>query len=228
MSLSEPSFQAKLEELRAKLLLEEICLPLKGRTWHLTVAPDQDAMMELVEELDKIPYGFLLWESAIGLAYYIEAHPEMVQGKRLLELGAGLGFAGLVARSVGAQVWQTDHLHGVLAIADYNAQKNGIQDIERFVADWRTWENKEQYDVLLGADILYERQMQPYLETIFCQALAPDGVLILADPQRAQAFHFITQLENGGWQFALETVKVPKEGVLGAEEMDIALYIGRR
>ena len=58
-------------------------------------------------------------------------------------------------------------------------------------------------DLLLGADILYERIMHPYLEPIFRQNLASGGQLILADPSRPQALTFIADLEKRGWQFDL-------------------------
>lgn len=226
MPYSDNEIEANIAILRSKLPLEEITLTLPSREWRLTVARDQDALMNVAEDLDHFPYGFLLWESAIGLARYMEAHPERVRRRRVLELGAGLGFAGLVARSLGAQVWQTDHLPLTLALARLNAKKNDIEGIEQFVADWRNWEENTQYDVLLGADILYEKQMHWHLDMVFQRALAPHGILLLGDPQRAQAFQFITQLENQGWHFDIEMMRVSKEG--GMADMEVAIYVGQR
>ena len=71
---------------------------------------DQDALLDFAEELEHFPYGFLLWEASVALARKLAANPSLVAGKRVLELGAGVGLApGIVARSLGAEVWQTDH-----------------------------------------------------------------------------------------------------------------------
>lgn len=228
MPPSKPLQTAKIDALRSQIALEDIQIVLKNRTWNLTISRDQDAILRLVQATDNVPYGFLLWESAIALASYMEEHPEFVQNRRILELGAGLGFAGLVAQSLGGQVSQTDHIPDVLSLAAHNAQQNGLEGIERFVADWRRWKSREQYDVLLGSDILYQKLMHPYLTAVFDVALAPGGILLLSDPLRPQAFQFVSQLEHRGWRFTLDTLKVPNEGIVGGKEIEIALYVGRR
>ena len=82
------------------------------------------------------PYGFLLWESSVALARWIAAKPELLRGKGVLELGAGVGLPGLVARSLGASVTQTDHLPQTLALSSLNGMHNGVDRVHRFAADW--------------------------------------------------------------------------------------------
>lgn len=228
MSQTDASWEKRLLQVREKLPLVEVNLSLQNRDWQITTAPDQNAVFKIAEDIDHFPYGYLLWESAIGLARFIEAEPSRVAGKRVLELGTGLGLAGMVARSLGAEVWQTDHLPGVLAVARYNAQENEIKGIHQFLDEWRTWKHTEQYDVLLGADILYEKQIQFALEHVFRTALSPQGILLLSDPQRAQSFTFIAELENRGWRFTLETLQVCSKTPVGAEPVEVVIYVGKR
>ena len=178
------------------------------RVWHVTAVQNQDALLDAAEWFPHFPYGLLLWESAVGLARMLAARPEQVAGKRVLELGAGVGLPGLVAQSLSAQVWQTDHQARALLLAHENADRNGITGVERFVADWRAWARRERYEVILGADILYERGMHFYLEAIFRQNLAPGGCLLLSDPGRPQALECLARLESSGWQIVLETEPV--------------------
>jgi hypothetical protein len=50
-----------------------------------------------------------VWDAGIALSHILCAHPELVQGKRVIELGAGAGLVGCVAARVGArQVILTD------------------------------------------------------------------------------------------------------------------------
>ena len=81
--------------------------------------------------------------------------------------------------------------------------------------------------MILGADILYERKMHFYLEQMFKNHLRPKGRLLLSDPQREQAFQFITHLENRGWRFKITTTPVPKEFEPANGNMDVVIYEGQ-
>ncbi len=225
------TYAQKMERMRAywaqRLPLVTVEIPIGGRNWRVTAVQNQDALLDAAEQLEHFPYGFLLWESAVGLARFLAAHPGLVAGKRVLELGAGVGLPGMVAQALGAQVCQTDHQQGALALAQVNAYQNGVSGLTFFLADWRTWAHAERYDILLGADILYERAMHFYLESIFRRSLAPGGQLILSDPVRPQAMEFAAHLEKSGWRIALEMqlVTLAEEGGEG-KPVEVALLIG--
>src|SRR5438874_13269890 len=120
------------ESLARKVPLETAAVPIGDRVWKITCVQSQEALLDAAESFAHFPYGFLLWESAVGLARLLAARPELVSGKRALELGAGAGLPGLVARSLGAEVWQTDHQPDALALARYNAWQNGVEGLSRF------------------------------------------------------------------------------------------------
>ena len=64
-----------------------------------------------------------IWASAHGLAELLEKRPDLVRGRRVLELGSGCGLAGILAAKLGAaQVhsWRDQHstaIHAVDSIA---------------------------------------------------------------------------------------------------------------
>ncbi|MCX6047553.1 MAG: 50S ribosomal protein L11 methyltransferase, partial [Chloroflexi bacterium] len=194
--------------LPTPLPVETLPIVIGGRTWQITAVHDQVALLAVADQLEHGPYGFLLWDSALALAEQLVAQAEQVRGKRILELGAGVGLPGLVAHSLGASVWQTDHQSSALNLAMLNAQQNGVAGIAHFVADWRTWTHTQSYDLLLGADILYERTLYVDLAHIFSHNLAPGGRLLLSDPGRPQALDFAAQLEKQGWRIELTTQTV--------------------
>ena len=214
--------------LASELPLDWVEVTVAGRTWRILAVLNQDRLLDLADRLAHVPYGFLLWESAVALAQLLATLPGGLAGKRVLELGAGLGLTGLVARSLGADVWQTDHEPHLLTLAAYNAAVNQIGGIHQFVADWRSWQHTGQYDLLLGADILYERVMHPYLEPIFSRNLAHGGRLILADPSRPQALTFMAELETRGWQFDLTVERIDLPVLQRSPKpVEVALWTGR-
>lgn len=229
--MSEEREAREIAQLRAqiggKFPLVTAEIPIGERVWKVTAVQNQEALLDRADELEHFPYGFLLWESAVGLARHLAEHPELVAGKRVLELGAGVGLPGLVAQSLGAEVRQTDHQPGALSLIRINALDNALPPPQTFIADWRAWSHPERYDVVLGADILYERAMHFYLETLFPRCLAPNGTLIVSDPGRPQALEFVAKQERAGWHFAIETRSVTlTENAVTGRPVDVALLTG--
>jgi predicted nicotinamide N-methyase len=198
-----------------------------ARDWRIQCVDDQSELLGLAERFEHPPYGLLLWEASVALARWLHEAPELVAHKRVLELGAGVGFPGLVARSLGAAVWQTDHLADALVVAESNARENAVTGIERFVGDWARWTDTRRYDIVLGADILYEPCMHAALVSIFQRSLAPAGCLLLADPGRPQAFDLLARLEHAGARFDVEVRTTAATCPYGSgEPVDVALLRG--
>lgn len=229
MSEEEGRVAAQLRaQIGSKFPLVTAEILIGERLWKVTAVQNQDALLDNADELEHFPYGFLLWESAVGLARHLAAHPELVAGKRVLELGAGVGLPGLVARSLGAEVRQTDHQPGALSLIRINAFDNGLPPPETFLGDWRDWTHTPRYDVVLGADILYERAMHFYLETLFPRCMAPGGTLLISDPGRPQALEFVAKQERAGWRFGIGTQSVTlTENARVGRPVEVVLLTGQ-
>lgn len=194
-----------------------------GRSWSIAAVENQDLLLEGVRtdhDVDYFPYGLLLWASAVGLAEHLAANPALVRYRRALEIGCGVGLAGIVATSLGATVMQTDYLPDAIRLARHNADQNGIAGIEMLQADWRDFPNLEPFEVVLGSDVLYERAMHPVLASLLERIVAPCGRLILSDPLRPQALDFVQAMESGGWAVEMESRLAEWEG----DRREIALF----
>lgn len=226
-SMSEPADFSQLPFAR-QLPLETAILTIAHRTWRLTCVRSRAGLAADAAHVERDLYGFLLWEAAVGLAHHAAEQIKQIQGKQVLELGAGVGLPGLVAQSLGALVHQTDYQADALALAQWNARQNGIAGIETFLADWRTWRHPPRYDLILGADILYDATLHFYLEAIFRKNLLPGGQLWLSDPGRPQALDFAVQLEAHGWRIDLATIRVAAlQPIALSQLVDITLLTAR-
>jgi len=55
-----------------------------------------------IRQLQSSNYGLFVWPSAILLAEFLSRHRSLFHGKRIMELGAGVGLPGIVAAKLGA------------------------------------------------------------------------------------------------------------------------------
>jgi predicted nicotinamide N-methyase len=150
---------------------------------------------------DRFPYWAELWPSALGLGEHILENQEYFKHKKVLELGCGLGLAGITARAAEAEVLFTDYDPLALEFTRRNFRRNfgylpGVK-----LMDWRFPSLQDTYDIIIGADILYERKMMVPLMTFCEQALKDNGWIFIAEPGRLTAREFFRMMAGHGWEY---------------------------
>jgi ETFB lysine methyltransferase len=182
---------------------------------------DPDALVETVDPAtfaqdERLPYWSDLWSSSIALARWCEESP-WIGGKTFLELGCGVGLAGLAAARAGARVTMTDYELDALAFAACNARRNlkgPLPNIE--LMDWRKPGGIGRYDVIAGADIIYERRNFEPLLSLLQSALHPDGVVMLTDPDRRIGRDFLSAACAAGFALSTHLRHVERHGRMSA------------
>ena len=155
-----------------------------------------------VEWAPVAPYWSVLWRSSVALASELEGEP--LDGRRVVELGCGLGAPSLAAATAGATVLATDVDGEALALVAQSATLNGVA-VETERVDWRRAQDlvaRGPFDLALAADVLYERPAVAALLALLPR-LAPRA--LLADPGRPAAAAFLEQAARLGW--GVESVK---------------------
>jgi len=145
---------------------------------------------------ERLPYWADLWVSAVGLAEWCLERGE-ISGKEILELGCGLGLAGIAAGIAGAHVMLTDYEEDALAFARYNAMRNlppgVLTERVRFrQLDWRSPGELAKVDLVIAADVTYERRNFLPLLRLVSRVLRPGGMAVFADPDRAVGREFLS------------------------------------
>lgn len=190
--------------------------------YDLWAVEDVDALLQALSEGDDIPYWAVLWESAIGLSEWLIENRNQIRGKQVLELGTGLGLVSLVARALGAHCTQTDYDPLALKLAAANAILNQEDPFPQFLMDWRAWDPMTRYEVILGADLLYDVRLHDALLNVLESALTPGGSFILSDPWRDAGWQFADRLLNKGFTLDVQSRHVDWEN----REKEIMLLIG--
>jgi predicted nicotinamide N-methyase len=145
------------------------------------VAPEALIDEEAFADDEFLPYWAELWPAATALAH---ALPPLA-GRRVVELGCGLGLPSLVAAARGAEVTATDWAPAAIELLRENAARNRLE-FRLEVRDWREpW--CERFDLALAADVLYERRNVEPLAARLTE-LAPEALVGLAGRPYEAAF----------------------------------------
>ncbi len=108
-----------------------------------------------------------------------------VAGKRILEVGCGLGLSSLVLQRRRADITASDHHPLVERFLEINARRNGLPIIAYRDLPWLTDDAAlGRFDLIIGSDVLYEHQHVAQLAALL-QRHAHDGAeIMIADPGR--------------------------------------------
>jgi predicted nicotinamide N-methyase len=204
---------AGLPEGAASDLTEETLRP-GGREIRLLRPRDGDALLdELLTEddpdEDRLPFWAELWPSGSALAEAV-ASAELT-GLRVLELGCGLGLVSVTAAAGGAEVLAADRSPEALAFTAANAARNGVELRTALCA----FDEPDEllagapWDLVLAADVLYERRNVPVLLWLLPRLVGGHGEVWLADPDRAAAATFLAGVDGAGWRRDSVTAQAP-------------------
>jgi predicted nicotinamide N-methyase len=164
---------------------------LAGRAVTVLRPPSPD---ELIDETafavdEFLPYWAELWPSGVALAAYVGGLE--LRGRRVLELGAGLGLPSLAAALRGADVLATDWAEDAAALLEANAGRNGIA----LRSELARWDEPDRFgtgwDLVLAADVLYEARNAEQLLELLPRLQARE--ILLAEPGRPFAKDFLAQ-----------------------------------
>ena len=77
--------------------------------------------------------------------------------------------------------------------------------------NWQTNRLDEKFDLILGADILYERKQWEFLNEFWKAHLAKDGTILLGEPGRQSGEMFVPWIQQHGWNLH-ESAEQLKQG----------------
>jgi predicted nicotinamide N-methyase len=159
------------------------------------VAPEHET-----DSPDRLTFWWGITSAALALSEHL-AERSSLHGKRVLELGCGTGPAGLTAAALGAEVTFTDIMPKALVYARRNAQRNGIHpaSVHFRVLDWEAPEPLGAFDVIIGAEILYDYFYHGSLVALLESTTTSSTTIILADRKRPVAQRFIGRLLGRGF-----------------------------
>ncbi len=197
-------------------------LTIRNRNFSFFVPKTLDRFLDPEDMFRDFPLWSKIWEASIILADYlagIEAEPQ----KRFLEIGSGLGVAGIIAASFGHHVTMTEYNIDALNFAHANAKNNlPSPDSNPHITelDWHRPKLDGSFDYIIGSEVIYkEGDFKPILR-LFKTFLKSDGEIILAERVRKTTLEFFRQMGD------IFDIKAQKK-ILRSEEGEIRVILAR-
>ncbi len=141
-----------------------------------------------------------IWPSARILAEAMHTHD--LTGKRILEIGAGLALASLVIHRRAGDMTVSDRHPLSRAFLQENLLLNKLGPLKYQNGNWEG-SNPElgQFDLIIGSDVLYERQQPGQLAAFINRHAAASAQIIIVDPDRGNRVGFCREMTRLGYSY---------------------------
>ncbi|MDO9106862.1 MAG: SAM-dependent methyltransferase [Methylovulum sp.] len=139
-----------------------------------------------------------IWPSARVLA--LAMHSFDLTGKRILEIGAGLALASLVIHRRAGDMTVSDWHPLSQAFLQENLLLNKLGPLKYQMGNWAgSNPGLGKFDLIIGSDVLYERQQPDQLAAFIDKHAAPSAEVIIVDPDRGNRVGFCRAMAKLGY-----------------------------
>ena len=189
-------------------------LSLGGEDWHIRRLLDDQQYTDthhIAAGIGLPPSGWShfgqVWPSSRVLALAMFTHP--IAGLRVLEIGAGLALASLVMHRRGGDVTVSDWHPLTEEFLRHNLALNGLGPMPYQAGNWESTAATDnpalgRFDLIVGSDLLYERQQPAQLAAFIFRHAAPKAVVIIVDPDRGNRVAFGRDMAALGFTLSMQ------------------------
>jgi ETFB lysine methyltransferase len=149
-----------------------------------------------------------VWPSARKLADLMQGWD--LQAKRVLEIGCGLGLASMVIHRRLGDITASDCHPLAQTFLHANLLLNHLPDLKYCTGNWGR-ENPAlgEFDLIIGSDVLYERDHPAQLAEFILLHAAPRAEVLIIDPNRSNRSAFNRCMALAGFALTETMLNTP-------------------
>jgi predicted nicotinamide N-methyase len=130
-----------------------------------------------------------VWPATQVLA--TEVSVAALAGKRVLEIGCGIGLASIVLHKMGVDITASDYHPRAQEFLDRNVLSNGLAPIKFQLIDFEQQNPLlGMFDLIIASDVLYQPQQAQSLSRFISAHSSDDVEIIVVDPGRENRAKF--------------------------------------
>ncbi|MDD4273004.1 MAG: methyltransferase domain-containing protein [Desulfobacter postgatei] len=151
------------------------------------------------------PIFGVVWPSSCLLARLMLDHH--VNGKRVLEVGCGIGLASLILNQRLADITATDYHPETEGFLIHNVKLNDGKKIPFVRTGWADLDDDlGHFDLIIGSDLLYEIKHVDLLSTFINRHARDHCDVIIVDPRRGYHAKFSKKMAGLGYACSQEKI----------------------
>lgn len=185
-----------IEKFKSRYEVEVHNLMIGGRKFSYFLPGNIEPFIDPDLPMKNFPLWAKVWPSALVLADFMAAQP-VENGKKILEIGAGLGIAGILASMFGHNVAISEFDTHAIEFIRANAFINESRDITVISLDWNDPPLSTQYDQIIGSEVIFRKQDFAPIQKLFNSVLKPEGEVILVSEIRKPVIEFYQNMQKG-------------------------------
>lgn len=157
------------------------------------------ATYERLSEMDAdtpFPFWATIWPCSNAIIRYLKLNPKWIQGKDVLELGAGIGQPSFAISNKAKSVIVSDYSIDAVELMGKNIAHLGIQNAKAMVLDWNEMDYTITADTILLSDLNYDAEAFEPLTRMIEHYIAKGATIIIGTPGRIMGGTFIEQIRH--------------------------------
>ncbi len=215
MELQGVSIPQEVEQtfnkLQNKYSLEFENVTIRGKKLKILHIKDIEPLIagnDIFANSLEFPFWVKIWEAEVILANLVATFP-VEPGKQMLELGAGLGVAGMVAASFGHKVTITDYKDEILDFVRVSACINNcLSNIRLELLDWLKPKELGQFDTIIASEVLFHESFFVPLLDVFKKYLKPNGTIYMTHDIRRKSLAKFLPLCEKDYQIGVKKINL--------------------
>lgn len=158
------------------------------------VRPTYEHLLKL-DPNTPFPFWAKIWTSSKALSRFLKFEPHWIKGKKVLEIGAGVGLPSFSISHLAKEVIVTDHAPKAVELININITHLCINNMKAICLDWSDFPDIISADTILLSDVNYAPGEFGPLLTLIKKLMGDGAVIIIATPERIMAAPFVEVLQ---------------------------------
>lgn len=148
------------------------------------------------EEDTPFPFWATIWPSSLVLTNYLKRNPAWIEGKHVIELGAGIGQPSFYITSKAKSIIISDYSKDAVLLMEKNIQHLGLSNTKAILLDWNNMDFSLEADTVLLSDVNYDSFDFDSLIRIVEHYISKETTIIIATPGRMMGAPFIEKIKH--------------------------------
>ena len=171
------------------------------------------------------PFWAKIWPAAKAMSSFLKSVPHWIAGKRVLEIGAGIGLPSFLIANQTQEIIISDHAPEAVALIEKNIEHLGLTNTKAMCLDWNNFPETINGETILLSDINYAPEQFEALIHLIKKFIAEGANIIIATPQRIMATPFVKAIQPFVKRTVLQMAEDSNQDDNFKQKIDISILI---